>query len=163
MRLGLPHHLIGRSDRPSRLAVGRDLLMHLLEAHPEVDAVSFANDELAAGTLFECARHGVRVPEDLAIMGFSDEEIASHFTLALTTVRILRHEMGRLTADLLLARLDGRLGAQPPIDVGFEIVQRQTTHTPAPLPRRRHDRPHRTSGTLDRGPDDALRDGGAGA
>jgi len=72
MRLGLPHHLIGRSDRPSRLAVGRDLLMHLLEAHPEVDAVSFANDELAAGALFECARRGVRVPEDLAIMGFSD-------------------------------------------------------------------------------------------
>jgi len=131
MRLGLPHHLIGRSDRPSRLAVGHDLLVHLIEAHPGVDAVSFANDELAAGALFECARRGVRVPEDLAIMGFSGEEITSHFTLALTTVRIPRHEMGRLTADLL-ARLNGRLGAQPPIDVGFEIVQRQTTHTPAP-------------------------------
>lgn len=130
-RLGLPHHLIGRSDLPSSLAVGRDLLSGLLSAHPKLDAVFFANDELAAGALFECLRRGVRVPEDLAIMGFSDEEIASHLYPALTTVRIPRHEMGRLAADLLLARLSGSLNGQPPIDVGFEIMQRQTTRTPS--------------------------------
>jgi LacI family gluconate utilization system Gnt-I transcriptional repressor len=129
-RLGLPHHLIGGSDQPSSLGVGKALLMALLADHPEVDAVFFANDELAAGALFECMRRGIRVPEDLAIMGFSDEEIAAHLHPALTTVRIPRHEMGRLAADLLLARLGGTLGPQPPIDVGFEIVQRQTTRTP---------------------------------
>ncbi|GGJ67631.1 LacI family DNA-binding transcriptional regulator [Deinococcus aquiradiocola] len=133
MRLGLPHHLIGRSDLPSSLAVGRDLVTDLLHRHPEMDAVFFANDELAAGALFECQRRGIRVPEDLAIMGFSDEEIASHLNPALTTVRIPRHEMGRLAADLLLARLAGTLGAQPPIDVGFEIVQRLTTLAPPHL------------------------------
>lgn len=130
-RLGLPHHLIGRSDLPSSLAVGQSLLSALLTASPDLDAVFFANDELAAGALFECMRRGIRVPEDLAIMGFSDEEIATHLYPALTTVRIPRHEMGRLAADLLLARLNGSLGPQPPIDVGFEIVQRQTTRTPS--------------------------------
>ncbi|WP_407571493.1 LacI family DNA-binding transcriptional regulator [Deinococcus altitudinis] len=131
-RLGLPHHLIGRSDLPSSLAVGRDLLSGLLSEFPELDAVFFANDELAAGALFECMRRRICVPEDLAIMGFSDEEIASHLYPALTTVRIPRHEIGRLAADLLLARLSGSPTDQPPIDVGFEIeiVQRQTTRTP---------------------------------
>ncbi|ULH14231.1 LacI family DNA-binding transcriptional regulator (plasmid) [Deinococcus sp. KNUC1210] len=138
-RLGLPHHLIGRSDLPSSLAVGRDLLAGLLEEFPQTDAVFFANDELAAGALFECQRRGLRVPDDLAIMGFSDEEIASHLYPALTTVRIPRHEIGRLAADLLLARLGGPPDSQPPvapspIDVGFEIVQRQTTRSPGQHP-----------------------------
>ncbi|WP_169389557.1 LacI family DNA-binding transcriptional regulator [Deinococcus aquatilis] len=129
-RLGLPHHQIGRSDQPSSLAVGRDLLSGLLAEHPTLDAVFFANDELAAGALFECQRRGIKVPEDLAIMGFADEEIASHLNPALTTVRIPRREMGRLAADLLLARLGGQLGPQPPVDVGFDIVQRATTRLP---------------------------------
>lgn len=129
-RLGLPHDLIGRSDEPSSLAVGRDLLVGLLNDHPETDAVFFANDELAAGALFECQRRGIRVPEDLAIMGFSDEEIAAHLNPALTTVRIPRHEIGRLAAELLLARLDGSLTQLAPVDVGFEIVQRGTTRAP---------------------------------
>ncbi|MGY2894355.1 LacI family DNA-binding transcriptional regulator [Deinococcus sp. UYEF24] len=130
-RLGLPDHLIGRSDLPSSLAVGQNLLSRLLAEFPQLDAVFFANDELAAGALFECLRRGIRVPEDLAIMGFSDEEIASHLYPALTTVRIPRHEIGRLAADLLLARLNGSPNGPPPIDVGFEIVQRQTTRTPS--------------------------------
>ncbi|CAM3840803.1 Gluconate utilization system Gnt-I transcriptional repressor [Deinococcus saxicola] len=133
-QLKLPTHLIGHSDQPSSLAVGRELLLGLRRDFPEVDAVFFANDELAAGALFECQRLGIRVPDDLAIMGFSDEEIASHLNPALTTVRIARHEMGRRTAELLLARLSGTLGNQPPIDVGFEIVQRQTTAAPQETP-----------------------------
>ena len=133
-QLGLPSHLIGRSDQPSSLAVGRELLLELRRDFPEVDAVFFANDELAAGALFECQRLGIRVPDDLAIMGFSDEEIASHLNPALTTVRIARHEMGRRAAELLLSRLGGELGSQPPIDVGFEIVQRGTTATATAQP-----------------------------
>lgn len=127
---GLPDDLIGNSQAPSSLEVGKQLLSDLLATHPETDAVFFANDELAAGALFECARRGIRVPEDLAVIGFSDEEIAAHLNPALTTVRIPRHDIGRLAADLLLARLGGVLEAPAPIDVGFEIVQRATTRSP---------------------------------
>jgi LacI family transcriptional regulator, gluconate utilization system Gnt-I transcriptional repressor len=126
-RRKLASHYHMTNDKPSSIGVGKALLVDLLEKHPAVDAVFFANDDLAAGALFECQRRKIRVPKDIAIIGFNDSDIASQVNPALTTVSTPRFEMGRLAADMLLRRLRGTRVDSARIDIGFRIVEREST------------------------------------
>jgi len=108
---------------------GASSLGDLLSEESDVEAIFFANDILAIGALFECQRRGVRVPEDLGIAGFDDVELASQVIPALTTVRIPRYHIGRVAANTLLQRIQGE-AVNPPInDLGFQVIQRQSTFT----------------------------------
>lgn len=126
-KLGLPHHYIERSTKPSSFALGKEMLNNLLVRHPEVDAVFFANDDLAAGALFECQRRGIAVPSQLALMGFNDQEIAAQVNPALTSVWTPRYEVGRRAAEMLLMRLRGQKLVAKQVDVGFKITERAST------------------------------------
>lgn len=98
---------------------------------PNIEAIFFANDILAIGALFECHRLGIRVPEDLAIAGFDDVELASQVIPALTTVRIPRYHIGRVAAETLVQRIEsGVIDDNPTIDLGFQIIQRDSTRSP---------------------------------
>ncbi len=109
-------------------------LNDLRAGEPNVEVVFFANDILAIGALFECQRRGIRVPEDLAIAGFDDVELAAQVIPALTTVRIPRYRIGQAAAEILLRRIEGESVAPPIVDLGFEIIQRQSTRTRAHKP-----------------------------
>ncbi|MGN9910062.1 LacI family DNA-binding transcriptional regulator [Phytohabitans sp. LJ34] len=65
-------------------------------------AVVCANDLLALGLLQACATLGIRVPDDLAIVGYDDIDFAAAATVPLTSVRQPRRELGRTAAELLI-------------------------------------------------------------
>ncbi len=112
---------------PSTLALGRQGLATLLDRKTKPSAVFCSSDLLAHGALEEARARGLAVPRELAIMGFGGLEFAEHTSPALSTVRIDRVSIGRRAAELLLARIEGRVPPEPVIDVGFEIVDRGTT------------------------------------
>ena len=124
---GLPHHFIQRSNEPFSIGLGVKLLDGLLQQYPKVEAVFFANDDLAAGALFECGRRTIRVPDDLAIMGFNDQEIAGSTIPAITSVATPRREIGRAAAQMLVKKLQGQPPPDLQLDLGFKIVERQST------------------------------------
>lgn len=74
----------------------------LLEAHPGVDAVQAYSDEWALELLAGLHRRGVRVPDDVAVVGFDDRWAASHSWPRLTTVAQPGEEIGAAVADLLV-------------------------------------------------------------
>lgn len=69
------------------------------------DAVLAANDLLAIGVVHTLRDRGLRVPEDVAVVGMDDTELASLATPALTSVGLGSAERGRLAAELLLERI----------------------------------------------------------
>src|SRR6476620_9523972 len=66
-----------------------------------------ANDLLALGVLQEMVRHGVRVPDDLAIVGYDDIDFAAAAAVPLSSVRKPRYDLGRRAAELLLEEASG--------------------------------------------------------
>jgi LacI family gluconate utilization system Gnt-I transcriptional repressor len=124
---GLQYHFIQRSNEPFSIGLGAKLLDGLLRQYPNVEAVFFANDDLAAGALFECCRRAIRVPDDLAIMGFNDQEIAGSIVPAVTSVATPRREIGRVAAQMLVKQLQGQPPPDLQLDLGFKIVERQST------------------------------------
>ncbi|MFJ8046045.1 LacI family DNA-binding transcriptional regulator [Kitasatospora sp. NPDC096147] len=87
---------------------GEAAMDELLDAHPQLDAVFAASDNMAVGALRALRRRGRRVPEDVAVIGFDDLASARLTSPPLTTVhqpvRALGHEMARM----LVGVLDGR-------------------------------------------------------
>lgn len=105
-------------------STGGELLAGMLARRPDIDAVFFAANVLAVDALVECYRSGHAVPGRVAIAGFDDSGLSEKLPPGLTTIRIPREEIGRLSAAWLLERLDGRGVDAPRIDVGFELVRR---------------------------------------
>lgn len=89
------------------------------------DAVFCSSDLLALGVLLQAQADGLRVPQDLAVIGFGDLDFAADTTPALSSVHIDGPTIGRQAAACIVARAGG--DAQPrAIDVGFDIVSRDS-------------------------------------
>jgi LacI family gluconate utilization system Gnt-I transcriptional repressor len=114
-------------EAPSSLERGRQALAELLAREPGLEAVSCSSDQLAHGVFVEAVSRGLRVPEDLAICGFGNAEFSAHMVPSITTVHVDGPEIGRLAARLIVARCAGEKIERPVIDVGFRMIERQTT------------------------------------
>lgn len=121
--------LLQWSALPSTVKLGGELFGTLLSRCPDLEAVFCGNDDLALGVLFECARRGIKVPEQMSVVGFNDLEFAASSCPALTSIAVPRHEMGRLSAEIVLEIIRGS-GARPKtnrIDLGFKLALRGST------------------------------------
>jgi LacI family transcriptional regulator len=101
----------------------------LLALTPRPTAVFTLNDEMAAGVYKAAYRLGIRIPEQLSVVGFDDSPIASRLWPSLTTVRLPIREMGSSAASLLLQEA----GAAPPKAVTFvpHLITRESCQPPA--------------------------------
>jgi LacI family transcriptional regulator len=95
--------------------VGRILGAGIAAAPPESrpDGILAANDHLACGVVFGLISNGVRVPEEIAVIGYDDIEFASVAAVPLTSVRQPAREMGRHAGELLIDQLEG--GSSEPL------------------------------------------------
>ena len=125
---------LGRDDvptavvpAPSSLALGRRALSELLAREPGLQAVCCSSDTLAHGVLVEAQARGLRVPGDLAVVGFGNAEFSAHMVPSISTVHVDGPEIGRLGARLILARCQGETIGQRVLDLGFQLIERQST------------------------------------
>ena len=119
--------LIIWQDAPPSIHLGSRLIRRFLEEGPDVDAVICHSDDLALGVIFECQRLGIRVPEDFGICGFNDLEYAATTEPPLTTIRVPRFDIGYTAADIVITLGQGGSIGERTLDLGFELVERQTT------------------------------------
>lgn len=130
--------LIPPTPRFSRLGgarIARDLLS--LPAPP--DAMFCLNDLLALGALRTLNRSGVRVPDDIAIVGFDDIDEGRYATPSLSSIAPDKRAIAKQAAELLLARIDGSQAQPSVVHVGFELRARETTGSPDDLELDGHD------------------------
>ena len=97
-------------------AGGYNSAARILEMDPLPDALFCANDLMALGAMRFFREQGIRVPEDMAVVGMDDIDHAAHAVPALTTVSLLAAERGRMAAELLMERLTTE-NAGPPKQV----------------------------------------------
>ncbi|MDP2074437.1 MAG: LacI family DNA-binding transcriptional regulator [Hydrogenophaga sp.] len=126
-RAGLAQVAVVNVGASRSLQSGRNALGQLLAQAPDVDAVFCSSDLLALGVLTEARVRGIAIPDQLAIMGFGDVPFAADMAPALSTVHINGVDIGRLAARHLIDRAEGREVAQRVVDVGFSIVERETS------------------------------------
>lgn len=112
---------------PSSQAIGAQMFGQIVGQTPAVDAIFFCNDDLAQGALLAAARHRIEVPKQIAIAGFNDLPGSDQMTPSLTTVKTPRSQIGEAAAAMLLKLIRGEPVSCHAIDVGFALVEREST------------------------------------
>ncbi|WP_327786530.1 LacI family DNA-binding transcriptional regulator [Aeromonas enteropelogenes] len=102
-----PSRVINAAEPPT-FSTGAAQLPEFLLAWPELDALVCVSDELACGALYECQRRRIRVPDDLAIVGFGDSDVSRVCQPPLTTIAVPHRQIGIEAGQALLARLNDR-------------------------------------------------------
>ena len=130
-RLGLParEDWIIRGD--FSLESGRDAAIKILAMRDRPTAVFCAADMVAFGLIAGLQAGGVRVPQDISVVGFDDIDMSEYYVPALTTIRQDRVRLGRTAAARLLERLSGPASAAPVEELlPVELVVRASTAPP---------------------------------
>ena len=124
---GLGNALVINVGDARSLKGGREAMARVLNEAPDTDAVFCSSDLLALGAMTEARARGIAIPERIAIVGFGDVPFLADMVPSLSTVRINGADIGRQGARFLIERAEGRAVSPAIIDVGFTIVERDTT------------------------------------
>lgn len=122
----------GLEDDPALITCGDFIesgggmaINRLLESGQHFSAVFAANDQMAYGARLALYRRGIRVPDDMSLVGFDDLPNSSYSMPPLTTVRQPVYEIGRMAAQAMLRLIAGEaVGASAP---PLELVVREST------------------------------------
>ncbi|MCB9459680.1 MAG: LacI family DNA-binding transcriptional regulator [Anaerolineaceae bacterium] len=85
---------------------GYQCTQELIQKSELPTAIAAANDQMAIGAILAVQEHGLRVPEDIAIVGYDNDEIAQISNPTLTTVQMPLFKMGQIAAENLLCQID---------------------------------------------------------
>jgi LacI family transcriptional regulator len=103
-------------------------MKELLDCQPRCTAVFAANDSMAYGAMQAILEVGLKIPEDIAVIGYDDLQFSALLNPSLSTLRQPRYEMGRKAMEILIGVLQGNLIAQP-VKICFEteLIIRNST------------------------------------
>lgn len=98
----------------------------LIELADPPTAIFAGNDLMALGAIYAIQEAGLRVPGDIAVVGYDDREFSGFVRPAITTIRMPCEEMGRASAEALLRLINGEAEAIEPILIPGELIVRQS-------------------------------------
>lgn len=132
--LGLPldERLVVTSESDTRLENGSAAAIKLYAQGGEPTAVFAANDAMAIGCMQHAKQRGLRIPDDLSIVGFDDIESATHVEPPLTTVRVFKEEMGTLAMQRLVSAVKSQTRTIVNTYVPVELIVRSSTQKHQP-------------------------------
>lgn len=108
---------------------GAAAMNRILDAGVQPDGVVAFNDTLAFGAIYALQQRGLRVPEDVAVVGFDDIDEARFSLPSLTSINPSRDEIARRAVELLVGRIAGGPDAGPPVThyAGVRLMERAST------------------------------------
>ncbi|TCC54022.1 LacI family transcriptional regulator [Kribbella capetownensis] len=108
-------------------STGAEATQALLASGRKFDAVLALNDTLALGAIRTLTKHGLRIPDDVAVAGFDNIDEAQYSTPTLTTVDPGRTQIARTAVDLLVRRMTGDDSEHEEIVAPYELHTREST------------------------------------
>ncbi len=126
----LPELTMQVENTTSTPELGFPITNELLQRTRKFTAIIAFNDLAAVGAIRALRNHGLRVPEDVSVVGFDDFEAAAYYNPSLTTIRQPLHEMGHMAARLLLAKIRGEKELPTEVPIVPELIIRESTLPP---------------------------------
>lgn len=106
---------------------GYHVMKRLLVAGVDIDGVFAANDAMAVGALKAIEEHGLRVPEDIRLVGFDNVFVSSLVQPSITTINVPRYRMGTEAAKLLLRAAEDPTSDPSAVELPINLLVREST------------------------------------
>ncbi len=111
---------------PANMEVGRSAFRDLTRQGQAFDAIICTSDTLAQGVITEAEIQGLKVPDDLKVIGFADLNFAAHNRPAITTVSVDKVKIGQQAATMLADKIEGHEISESVVDIGFTLIVRES-------------------------------------
>jgi len=121
---GLPSYI---ANGHYQLSASIQATMELLQQHPDLDGIFAANDIMAVGAIKALARLGIRIPDEIKVIGFDGIEWGMTITPELTTMEQPIVELGNKSAELLLQIINGQVKGPKHYRLDAKLVVRDST------------------------------------
>ncbi|ARK31224.1 LacI family DNA-binding transcriptional regulator [Halalkalibacter krulwichiae] len=105
---------------------GKDIVKQIVEMTDRPSAIFTGSDEVAAGIVKEAKSKGIKIPDELAVIGFDDQPIAELMEPPLTTIRQPTRLMGEKTMDVMMSLLMNQYYQQQVFELPIEVISRET-------------------------------------
>ena len=126
-----PHLTVQIKSMVSTPELGVEPTRELLDRQVLFTAIVCYDNLAAIGAIRALREHGLRVPQDISVVGFDDIQSAAFNNPSITTIRQPLHEMGKNAARLLLHRIRGKGTAPRKVSMLPELIIRESTCPPA--------------------------------
>lgn len=111
------------------MEAGKQVMMEFLAEHSEYPTALFASsDALAIGAMQAIQSAGLRIPEDIAVIGFNDISVAKYVSPALSTIKVETEWMGELAVSTVLELAQEVVPVPRKIMIGTKLIQRESTN-----------------------------------
>lgn len=110
-----------------RMDTAIEATLELLQRHPEVDGIFAANDTMAIGVIKAVYQHGLKVPDDISVIGFDGIALAKASIPELTTVEQPLYELGQKAAKLLIELIQGQEVDKTFYQYDVQLIERDST------------------------------------
>lgn len=105
----------------------QDMLRHIRKSPQLPTALFCVNDLVAYGCIKALKECGIRIPDEVSIIGFDDLPMSAMMDPPLTTIKVSQRQMGQMAVQLLLGRIDGNFSAPTmKINVGGRLISRDS-------------------------------------
>jgi DNA-binding LacI/PurR family transcriptional regulator len=121
----IPHHPTAVTEQ-----AGYDQARVLLEKHPEITAIFANNDAMAFGAVSACTELGLRVPEDVSVVGYDDNPTSKFYNPSITTMRQPLRDMGSEAAEWVDMKLKDNRFMLPRKVIRAELIVRKSCAPP---------------------------------
>lgn len=105
---------------------GIEGMKYLFDSVKRIDAVFAVNDPVALGAYGVIKKRGLKIPQDIAVVGFSDNPIAKIVEPSLTTIKQPAYEMGKQAAELLFKQIKEKSYKSEEIVLNTELIERNS-------------------------------------
>jgi LacI family transcriptional regulator, gluconate utilization system Gnt-I transcriptional repressor len=123
---GAPEPTVASFSASTTFGQGRSAVAEHFAGGGRPDLIVCSSDMCAHGALHELQLRNIRVPDDVAVIGFGDLDFASQVTPALTTVKIDGALIGKEAVKFLMQRARGTKIEHPVVDIGFSLLVRES-------------------------------------
>ncbi len=123
-RIPLDESLVSVGD--INIEDGYERTKQMLKKNLDFTAIFAYNDMMAFGAMQAIKEKGLRIPEDIGLVGYDDIPFSSHISPALTTIRLKKQELGVESVKLLFSRINGSRKKMKKIILDVELIIRET-------------------------------------
>ncbi|WP_432357566.1 LacI family DNA-binding transcriptional regulator [Sporosarcina sp. UB5] len=110
-----------------RMDTATEVALELLQKHPDIDGIFAASDTMAIGAMKAAYEHGLKIPEDISIIGFDGIALAQASIPELTTIEQPLYELGQKAAKMLIKLIKGQTVKQTFYQFDVQLVERDST------------------------------------
>ncbi len=114
-------------DSPLNAESGHTSMKKYIESHQELPTAFFcANDFVAMGSIKAMHEKNIGVPDDISVISIDNIDMAQYFTPALTTIDVVKEELGRYAVKMLVERIEGETNLPVRVEIPFNLIERDS-------------------------------------